>query len=132
MNTDIALRTSSMLTPRSLSIDYPLESYDDAFTEYMNIRESRSLVLQGAKKAVEVTDSKAEFEEKKREKAKARSEEKKRERALVRIKELEEELERLDAELFGEAASDYVRAAEIEQRKSEIEEELLELYELVM
>ena len=113
-------------------IDYPLESYDDAFTEYMNIRESRSLVLQGAKKAVEVTDSKAEFEEKKREKAKARSEEKKRERALVRIKELEEELERLDAELFGEAASDYVRAAEIEQRKSEIEEELLELYELVM
>ena len=113
-------------------IDYPLESYDDAFTEYMNIRESRSLVLQGAKKAVEVTDSKTEFEEKKREKAKARSEEKKRERALIRIKELEEELERLDAELFGEAASDYVRAAEIEQRKSEIEEELLELYELVM
>ena len=113
-------------------IDYPLESYDDAFTEYMRIRESRNLMLQGAKKAAEVTDAKAEYEEKKREKAKARSEEKRRERAEKRIKELESELEALDAELFGDAASDYVRAAEIEERKGQIEEELLELYELVM
>ena len=113
-------------------IDYPLESYDDAFTEYMRIRESRNLMLQSTKKATEVTDSKAEYEEKKREKAKARSEEKRKERAEKRIGELEGELEKLDAELFGEAASDYVRAAEIEERKAAIEEELLELYELVM
>ena len=113
-------------------IDYPLESYDDAFTEYMRIRESRNLMLQSTKKAAEPTDSKADFEERKREKAKARSEEKRRERAEARISELERELEKLDAELFGEAASDYVRAAEIEERKSAIEEELLELYEIVM
>ena len=113
-------------------IDYPLESYDDAFTEYMRIRESRNLMLQSTKKATEVTDSKAEYEEKKREKAKARSEEKRKERAEKRIGELEGELEKLDTELFGEAASDYVRAAEIEERKAAIEEELLELYELVM
>ena len=113
-------------------IDYPLESYDDAFTEYMRIRESRNLMLQNTKKVTEITDSKAEYEEKKREKAKARSEEKRRERAEKRIGELESELERLDTELFGEAASDYVRAAEIEERKAAIEEELLELYELVM
>ena len=48
------------------------------------------------------------------------------------IAELEAETERLDEELFGSAASDYVRAAEIDKRKSEIEEELLSLYELVM
>ncbi len=113
-------------------IDYPLESYDDAYTEYMRIRESRNLMLQSAKKGAEPTDAKAEYEEKKREKARARSEEKKRERAEARITELESELEALEAELFGEAASDYVRAAEIEERKSEIEEELLTLYELVM
>ena len=113
-------------------IDYPLESYDDAFTEYMRIRESRNLMLQSTKKVTEITDSKAEYEEKKREKAKARSEEKRKERAEKRIGELEGELEKLDAELFGEAASDYVRAAEIEERKAAIEEELLELYELVM
>lgn len=113
-------------------IDYPLESYDDAFTEYMRIRESRNLMLQANKKAAPVSDAKVDFEEKKREKAKARSEMKRRERANIRIKELESELEKLDAELFGDAASDYVRAAEIEERKGEIEEELLELYELVM
>ena len=45
---------------------------------------------------------------------------------------LENELTELEEELFGEAASDYVRAAEIDRRKSEIEEELLELYEIVM
>lgn len=113
-------------------IDYPLESYDDAFTEYMRIRESRNLMLASAKKVSTVTDSKAEYEEKKREKARARGEEKRRERAEKKIGELELELVALEEELFGEAASDYVRAAEIEERKTEIEEELLELYELTM
>lgn len=113
-------------------IDYPLESYDDAFTEYMRIRESRNLMLQSAKKPQTETNAKAEFEAQKREKAKQRSEQKQRERAEKKIGELESELEALDRELFGEAASDYVRAAEIDRRKSEIEEELLELYEIVM
>ena len=113
-------------------IDYPLESYDDAFTEYMRIRESRNLMLATAKKQAAVSDAKTDYEEKKREKARARSEEKRREKAEKRIAELEGELEALEAELFGEAASDYVRAAEIEERKSEIEIELLELYEIVM
>ena len=54
------------------------------------------------------------------------------ERAQIKISELEAETERLDNELFGSAATDYVRAAEIDRRKAEIEEELLLLYELVM
>ena len=113
-------------------IDYPLESYDDAFTEYMRIRESRNLMLSQDKKSQVQTDAKTDFEEKKREKARLRSEEKKKERANIKIAELEEELSALEEELFGDAASDYVRAAEIDKRKEEIEEELLELYELVM
>ena len=113
-------------------IDYPLESYDDAFTEYIRIRESRNLMLSTMKKQTATTDSMADYEQKKRQKAKARSEEKARERAEKKIAELEEELERLEEELFGEAASNYVRAAEIETKKSEIEEKLMELYELVM
>ncbi len=113
-------------------IDYPLESYDDAFTEYMRIRESRNLMLASQKKTAEPTDAKADYQARKQEKARARSEEKKIERATARIAELEGELERLDAELFGEAASDYVRAAELEARKGEIEEELMELYEIVL
>ena len=41
-------------------------------------------------------------------------------------------IEELEAELFGSAATDFVRAAEIDKRRAEIDEELLSLYELVM
>ena len=55
-----------------------------------------------------------------------------RREAEEKIPRLEAELATLEEELFGPAASDYVRAAEIEARRAEIEEELLSLYELTM
>ena len=112
--------------------DYSLESYDDAFTEYMRLRELRCAAAIQAAAPMKQSASKQDYEEKKKENAKRRSEEKKKERAQARIAELEAELEDLEKELFGDAASDYVRAAEIDTRKGEIEEELLSLYELVM
>ena len=43
---------------------------------------------------------------------------------------IEAELERLDAEMNSEAvATDYVRLSELDMRKSELEERLLEIYE---
>ena len=113
-------------------IDYPLEDYDDAFTEYMRLRELRKAGASQDKATQRVTDSKLDYEEKKRQNAERRSMEKKIERAKAKIAELEAELEKLEEELFGSAASDYKRAAEIDQRKCEIEEELLELYELTL
>ena len=112
-------------------LDYSLEEYDDAFAEYMRMREARALAASAEKKAP-VTESKQSYEQMKRENAKKRGEERKRERAEARIKELEAEIEKLDEELFGSAATDYVRAAEIDERKNAIEEELLSLYETVM
>ena len=47
-------------------------------------------------------------------------------------KQSEARIAELEEELFGDAASNYVRAAEIEEEKSKLEEELLLLYELVM
>ncbi len=111
--------------------DCTLEDYDDAFGEYMRLRELRRERAEEVR-AVEVTEAKLSYEEKKRENARRRGEEKRRERAEKKITELEEELTRLDEELFGSAATNYVRAAEIDARKNEIEEELLELYEIVM
>lgn len=115
-------------------IDFRLESYDEAFSEYIRIKELRAQTL-NEERAISTpvsTDSKSEYEERKREKAERRSEERKKERAEKRIAELEAEISRLDEELFGEAATNYVRAAEIDARKAEIEEELLELYEIIM
>ena len=113
-------------------IDYSLEDYDDAYTEYMRLRELKKASLSAAKVEDFPTEAKLSYEERKRENAERRSLEKKKERAEAKIKELEGELEALDKELFGEAASDYVRAAEIDTRKAEIEEELLSLYEIIM
>ena len=113
-------------------LDYSLEDYDDAYTEYMRLRELKRQSEEAVRPESAPTDAKLSYEERKRESAERRAKEKKRERAEKKIKELEEELSALDKELFGEAASDYVRAAEIDTRKGEIEEELLELYEIVM
>ncbi len=112
--------------------DYELESYDDAFSEYMRMRQIIKERNAATSAVIKTSDSKADYEERKRENAKRRSEEKRVEKAKQRIPELEGKLLELEEELFGDAASNYVRAAEIEEEKVKIEEELLELYELVM
>ncbi len=57
-------------------------------------------------------------------------------RAQNRIKKLtaeaeqiEAELEKIDKEMSGEAAYDYVRLSELDEKKNELEERLLEIYE---
>ena len=111
-------------------LDYQLEEYDDAFDTYLALREK--IRQNNVKEAQKPGSSKEDFEKRRRENAERRAEEKRIERARLKIEKLEAELTALDEELFGSAASDYVRAAEIDKRKTEIEEELLELYELVM
>ena len=112
--------------------DYELESYDDAFSEYMRMRQIIKERNATVNAVVKTSDSKADYEERKRENAKRRSEEKRIEKAKQKIPELEAKIAKLEEELFGDAASNYIRAAEIEDEKAKIEEELLELYELVM
>ena len=41
---------------------------------------------------------------------------------------LEKELEDVERELYGDAATDYKRVAELDARKTEIEDRLLEIY----
>ena len=112
--------------------DYELEDYDDAFNEYMRMRQIIKERNSAAAISTKASDSKADYEERKRENAKKRNEEKRIQKAKERIPVLEERLIELEEELFGEAASNYVRAAEIDEEKTKIEEELLELYELVI
>lgn len=112
-------------------LDYRLESYDDAFTTYMELREKRQSAVEETAPPPP-TDAKLAYEQKKKENAERRAAERKIERAKERIAALEAETEEIDRELFGEAQTDYLRAAELDRRKSEIEEELLTLYEIVM
>ena len=113
-------------------VDCYLEDYDDAFSEYIRLREVRKSADFPKKAEETVSEAKEDYEKKKRENKERRSLEKKKERAQLRIKELEKALKELEDELFGEASTNYVRAAEIDKEKNEIEEELLTLYELTM
>lgn len=65
----------------------------------------------------------------KKEAALARQAEKHRRDVLAEIERLEKELADVSDELYGEAASDYMRAAELDDRKTVIEDRLLSLYE---
>ena len=114
------------------SMDYLLNEDDDAFAEYLEQRERQRTAPNTAINEKRTTDAKADYEQKKQQNAERRKNERKIERATAKIAELEAEIAELDEELFGEAATDYVRAAEIDKRKNEIEEELLSLYEIVM
>ena len=112
--------------------DYRLDEGDGAYAAYLRIREAANAEKQQTREAAEPTDAKRDYERKKRDNAERRAADRKIAQAKERIATLEAETDALDAELFGSAASDYVRAAEIDRRKNEIEEELLALYALVM
>ena len=44
---------------------------------------------------------------------------------------LEKRLDEIEKELYGDAATDYVRAAELEKEKNAAEERLMEIYEAI-
>ncbi len=111
-------------------VDYPIENGDEAFSTYLAIREKQKEAE--AKPEATVSAGKIDYEQQKRENAERRSRERKIEKAKERIPEIEAKIDALDKELFGDAASDYLRAAEIEKEKAVLEEELLELYDLTM
>ena len=50
-------------------------------------------------------------------------------RLSAEAEQIEAELERISAEMSGEAAYDYVRLSELDEKKNELEERLLEIYE---
>ena len=65
----------------------------------------------------------------KQEASDARRAQKRLERLRAEADRLEKELERIEEEMAGDAATDYLRLSELDQRKNEIEERLLLLYE---
>lgn len=77
----------------------------------------------------EVSSNKEKYLASKKEAAEKRKRQRAAEKLAADIKAAEDEIEAIDAELFGDAATDYVRAAELDARKTELEESLMLMYE---
>lgn len=72
---------------------------------------------------------KEEYLERKKSQAEKRKLEKRRKDIEREVKKLESELVEIDDLLFGDAATDYIRAAELSDRKITVEDRLMQLYE---
>ena len=117
-------------------LDYRVDREGNAYTEfktYKNARLAEASPAEGEaeEKTAPVSSAKEEYLRKKQ----AASDERKKQTLLTKLRReaetLEGELEQIEEELFGSAAADYVRAAELDARKTAVEERLLEIYELL-
>ncbi len=124
--------------------DYRVDRKGEAYTEYRSFMERRRTGVAAKPSAMGVaTPAAAEKEAEaspaergkeayqlaKQSAADARKKKNRIEKLHRECERLESEIEAIDAELAGDAATDYVRAAALDSRKSEAEEELFAVYE---
>lgn len=120
------------LTPAG-AVDYPLSETENPYAAYLALRAARQPAAATDDPKRDTRETRREdYEARRREQARKRSDEKKIEQAKKRAAHLEERLAEIEKELFGAAASDYVRAAALDEEKQKAEEELLGLYELLL
>ena len=119
--------------------DYRIEKRGEAYTEYRAFMDARKggvtskPTVMGLNSTTSVSDtptaSKEAFRQAKASAAEARKKKNRIDKLRQEAERLETEIEAIDAELNGPAASDYIRAAELDTRKNECEEELMAVYE---
>lgn len=114
-------------------LDYPAVHRGAAYTEFREYKDARiaertaSPALQTAAPA-EAGTQKEQYLKNKQAAADARKRNARLEKLRAESAALEKEIENIEAELFGSAASDYVRAAELDGKKNEAEERLFAVY----
>ncbi len=99
------------------------------YDEYLLYKQNRAAEVETFAK-YESTEStqKEEYIERKKKGAEIRRIEKRKAEVAREIKKLEQQLIDIDDELFGDAASDYIRAAELTDLKTTTEDRLMQLY----
>ncbi len=119
--------------------DYRIEHKGEAYTEYRAFMDTRKggssarPTVMGLTSTASVGDtptaSKEAYQQAKASAAEARKKKNRLEKLQKEAERLESEIEQIDAELNGSAASDYIRAAELDTRKNACEEALMAVYE---
>ena len=115
-------------------LDYHVDHEGNAYTEFQTYKNARIAERQArAENAPAVTATVSTGKEQYLKNKQAAAEERKKKARLEKLKkeceDLEAELASIEEELFGSAAADYLRAAELDARKTIVEERLMEIYE---
>lgn len=116
-------------TTGSYLIDYPVWSVGNAFAEFIRHKETHLVAPSLACEEKSATAQKEDFMARKKQASDMRREQKRIENLKKEQEKIEKELEQIEIDLFGEAATDYKKAAELTARKDELEERLMEIYE---
>ncbi len=115
------------LATRVMDMSGPVRDWKGGYEEYAaHLEDSRGSADAQKEK---ISSSKEQYLTKKADDARRRKEQNRQKRIREEIASLEAELETINEELFGDAATDYVRAAELEEKRVSAEERLMELYE---
>ena len=114
--------------------DYSVTQDGHAYSEFKAFVDARRarLEAEGTKTVTVQTkesDSKEQYLKNKQNASEQRKKESRIKRLTAEMEKLEIELEKIEEEMMGEAAYDYKRVAELDTRKTEIEERLFEIYE---
>ena len=110
-------------------IDYPVFNVGNAFAEFTHHKETHIVSSLSNETSKAPTAQKEDFMARKKQASDARREQKRIENLKREQENIEAELEQIEADLFGEAATDYKKAAELTARQSALEERLMEIYE---
>ena len=114
--------------------DYQILHKGEAYSEFRRFTNERKERLlsesaSSAKQIAPVGSGKEQYLKNKQEAAEARKKANRLQRLQKEMEQLEEELIQLEELMAGEAATDYKKLAELDIRKNEIEDRLLEIYE---
>ena len=119
--------------------DYRIEHKGEAYTEYRSFMEARRSGVTSRPTSMGSTPtppandtptaSKEAYQQAKASAAEARKKKNRIDKLHKEAERLEAEIEAIDEELNGSAASDYIRAAELDTKKTECEEALMAVYE---
>ena len=113
--------------------DYQITRSGEAYTEFREFtsaRKERMMLTDAPQVQKTATPSgKEQYLKAKQEASEARKKATKMARLISEMERIESEIDEISAQMSGEAATDYKKVAELDLRKNELEDRLLEIYE---
>ena len=116
---------------RTITGAHRWRDFTGTYDQYIALGENpgeESIIIKEEKAAYELTQ-KEQYQQRKAETARIRQMERRLEAIAKEVTKLESELVDIEDELFGDAATDYLRAGELSDRKITVEDRLMQLYE---